>query len=57
MLKNNIDGLIIEPSKVVYHISIQIFIKKIKSAGIPCVFIHADTNPPMNIPMCVWTII
>lgn len=34
---------------MVYHISIQI-LSKIKSAGIPCVFIHADTNPPMNIP-------
>ena len=26
------------------------YLLRSKSAGIPCVFIHADTNPPMNIP-------
>ena len=49
MLKNNIDGLIIEPSKSGIPYINTDFYQKIKSAGIPCVFIHADTNPPMNI--------
>lgn len=50
MLKNNIDGLIIEPAKSGIPYINTDFYQKIKSAGIPCVFIHADTNPPMNIP-------
>lgn len=50
MIKNHIDGLIIEPAKSGIPFINTEFYQKIKSAGIPCVFIHADTNPPMNIP-------
>ncbi len=50
MLKSNIDGLIIEPAKSgVPYINSDLY-QKIKSMGIPCIFINADTNPPMNIP-------
>lgn len=50
MLKSNIDGLIIEPAKSgVPYINSDLY-QKIKTMGIPCIFINADTNPPMNIP-------
>lgn len=50
MLKNNIDGLIIEPSKSgIPFINTDLY-QKIKNSGIPCIFIHAETNPPMDIP-------
>ncbi len=50
MLKSNIDGLIVEPAKSGIPYINTDFYQKIKSSGIPCIFINADTNPPMNIP-------
>ena len=50
MLKSNIDALIIEPAKSGIPFINTDFYQKIKSRGIPCIFIHAETNPPMNIP-------
>ena len=50
MIKNNIDGLIIEPSKSSIPYINTDFYQKIKSLGIPCIFVHADTNPLMGIP-------
>ena len=50
MLKNNIDGLIIEPSKSGIPFINTDFYQKIKALSIPCIFVHADTNPLMGIP-------
>ena len=50
MIKNNIDGLIIEPSKSGIPYINTDFYQKIKALGIPCIFVHADTNPLMGIP-------
>lgn len=50
MLKNNIDGLIIEPSKSGIPYINTDFYQKIKALSIPCIFVHADTNPLMGIP-------
>ena len=48
MIKNNIDGLIIEPSKSGIPYINTDFYQKIKALGIPCIFVHADTNPLMG---------
>lgn len=50
MMKNNVDGLIIEPSKSGIPYINTDFYQKIKALGIPCIFVHADTNPLMGIP-------
>lgn len=50
MLKSNVDGLIIEPSKSGIPYINTDFYQKIKALSIPCIFVHADTNPLMGIP-------
>lgn len=50
MLKSNVDGLIIEPAKSGIPYVNTDFYQRIKAAGIPCIFAHADTNPIMGIP-------
>ena len=52
-LKNGIDGLIIEPAKSGMRCLNSDLYRKIKAAGIPTIFIHAEISIPMKFPCIV----